>query len=128
MYYLTDSNRSSNQDTTPYNKMQPIETTDKFITKEYFIYNKKDHIINAYTSDNRAPTDGGRFYYTLDTFGIIYLRSTTWPTCMRLQSNNDSLNNLFSSALGHILLKPKLHCNCDSITKIMFVPPVTKEE
>ena len=84
-----------------------------------------------YTSDNHASTDGGQLMYELDSFGIIYSRSTTWRSYVRLQSNNDSINSLIGAALETILLYSKLSCyrhSLPSMETIQFTPPKTEEE
>ncbi len=129
-YYLNNSERSRDIDTIKYKDFNLTDTADKFIGSTNFIYNKIGHSIKAFTSDNHAPIDGGRIYYTLDSLGIIYSRSTTWYNSVRLQSNTDSINNLLSQALGNILQNPKLHCyNCPPVLDkvIKFTPPVVKE-
>lgn len=110
LYYVIDSERQLPSDTIQYNEKQAVDTADIILAKTGFMYKNKEHGITVYTSDNHAPIDGGRLYYTLDTLGIIYERSTTWWSCLRLYSNNDSINDLISQALGHILMKPDLHC------------------
>jgi hypothetical protein len=109
-YYLINSEFRLNRDTVRYDDFRQIGVSDSLISKDYFVINKKDHVIKMYTSDFHAPVDGGRLYYTLDTFGTIYSKSTTWPSFIELESNNDSINKLINTALGYILLKPKLHC------------------
>ena len=99
-YYLMTSDRSNQIDTIKYSDFNSIDTADQFIGKSVFYDNKKGHLLQAFASDNHAPVDGGRLYYTLDSIGIIYSRSTTWYTSVRLISNNDSINNLLSQALG----------------------------
>ena len=129
LYYLINSDRSNTPDTIKYSDLNSIDTADKFIAQEYFFYNKKEHNIKAFTSDNHANTDGGVFYYTLDSIGIIYSRSTTWWTYISLKSNNDSINNLVTQALEQILLRPKLHCyQCGQLfeEEIKFIPPELK--
>lgn len=110
LYYLMASDRRDYIDTISYKDFQQYDSLDRFIAEDHFILNKTNHIIKAFTSDNHAPIDGGRFYYTLDSIGIIYTRSTTWPVSIRLSSNNDSINDLMNAALGRIILKPLLHC------------------
>jgi hypothetical protein len=130
LFYLQTSDRSRDLDTIKYVDFNSIDTADKFIGSGNFIYNKQGHVIKAFTSDNHAPVDGGRLYYTMDTLGIIYSRSTTWYNSVRLQSNDDSVNSLINHAFGNILLNPKLHCyNCPPAltTVTLFTPPVVKE-
>lgn len=130
-YYLINSDGKNNGDTVKYEEFNFIGAGDEQVAKGYFSYNKKEHSIKVYTSDNQAPIDGGRLYYTLDSIGTIYSRSTTWWTSLRLQSNNDSINDLINAAYAHILMKPSLHCyQCRQVdrTDVKFLPPVIKEE
>jgi len=108
LYYVGINERMPGSDTSDYFKWRNIDTLDEVVGQVRFRYNNMDHALIAYTSDNHAPTDGGSFYYTLDTLGIIYDRSTTWPGFSVLQSNNDSLNNLIAMALGRALRCPRL--------------------
>ncbi len=131
LFYLVNSNNQTNIDTIPYKKNVPLDTADQFLAQDYFYINKTVHTIKAYTSDNHANPDGGQLYYTLDSIGVIYTRSTTWWSFVRLKSNNDSLNDLFNIALGHIIMQPKLscyHCQYNTpVDQIKFVPPVVKK-
>ena len=107
-YYIIDSDRSRPHDTIKRSDVSP-DKADTLLAKDGFTYQNKEHGIYLYTSDNHAQIDGGRLYYTLDTFGIIFERSTTWRTSLRLRSNNDSINDIISHALAHILSNPQLH-------------------
>jgi len=89
--------------------MLPPDTADALLAKGGFTYQQKDHGILVYTSDNHSQVDGGRLYYTLDTLGIIFERSTTWRSYVRLKSDNDSINDIISQALAHILSRPEFH-------------------
>ncbi len=132
LYYLIISNRSNNQDTISYRDIEQPDSLDRLITKDFFTINKKDYTIKAFTSDSHAPMDGGRFYLTLESLGIIYSRSTTWFNCATLQSNNDSINKIINQALAYSLLKQQLHCyQCyeqPDTGKIKFIPPVVIDE
>ena len=109
-YYLLYGNQSNHFDTIKFSEFNKIDTADSLIAKDYFELNNQFHLITAYTSDDHAATDGGVFYYTLDSIGIIYHRSTTWRNFILLHSNNDSINKLISICLGRILIKPELKC------------------
>jgi len=106
-YYVVGSTSRITEDTTNAKNIQ-ADPADELIAQDFFKHNKKDHVVKVYTSDNHAPVDGGRLYYTLDSLGIIYERSTTWPGFSRLKTNNDSINDLISQAFAHILQNPKL--------------------
>ena len=115
-YYLLASGRREFVDTIPVADFPQYDSADQFIAEERFVLNQKIHIIKAFSSDNHAPVDGGRLYYILDSIGVIYSKSTTWPVAIRLSSNNDSLNDLISATLAQILLRPLLHCyHCDGL-------------
>lgn len=130
-YYISDTEFSHGNDTIKFDFLPQVDTADLFIGKGHFVFNNIDHLIKSYTSDNHAPVDGGRLYYTLDTIGIIYQKSTTWFNALRLQTNCDSINNLISQAFAHILLRTELSCysfaNIETTNKV-FIPPVVKEE
>ncbi len=127
LYYVIGSTHSNSKDTIYATKNQQADNTDDLLAQDFFNYKSKDHILKLFTSDNHAPIDGGRLYYTLDSIGIIYERSTTWPGFGRLKSNNDSINDLINQAFAHILQKPKLHCyQCRPIDT--FVPPITDDK
>lgn len=132
LYYLMASDRHEYIDTIPFIEFQQYDSADQFIAEERFSINKRNHIIKAFSSNNHAPADGGRFYYILDNIGVIYTRSTTWPTSIRLSSNNDSLNDLLSSAFARIMLKPLLHCyQClenRSVQEQQWTPLIVKED
>lgn len=131
LYYVIGSTHSNSKDTIYTTKNQQADTTDDLLAQDFFHYKTKDHILKLFTSDNHAPVDGGRLYYTLDSIGIIYERSTTWPGFGRLKSNNDSINDLINQAFAHILQKPQLHCyQCGLIdtTSKTFIPPIIKDE
>lgn len=126
LYYLINSDRPHNQDTIKFIDSTPMDSLDRFIAEDYFTYNKKEHIIKAFTSDGHSPMDGGRYYLTLDSLGIIYSRSTTWFYFTTLESNNDSTNKLIKQALGFALLRQKLHCYqcCDDPDSTLLQPLV----
>ena len=130
-YYISDTEFSRGNDTIKFCLLPQVDTADLYIGKGHFVFNNVDHLIKSYTSDNHAPIDGGRLYYTLDTIGIIYQRSTTWYNALRLQTNCDSINNLISQAFAHILLRKELSCysfgNLETNSKV-FIPPVIKDE
>lgn len=97
-------------DTLTYEEVNHVTPTDELIATEYFKYKEKYHVIKFYSSENTAPVDGGRLAYTLDSLGIIYHRAVWWPNFGRLSSNNDSINDLISTAFGYIMMKPSLRC------------------
>jgi hypothetical protein len=108
-FYILNSEERPSTDSVPFLNVPQFDSLDLFLAANNFVYNGVKHKICAYTSVNHAPVDGGRSYYLLDSVGIIYLKSTTWPISMRLSSNNDSLNDLISQAYSNILLKPLIY-------------------
>ncbi|MFY7734353.1 MAG: hypothetical protein ACOVSR_12780 [Bacteroidia bacterium] len=104
-----NSEERPSTDSVPFLNVPQFDSLDLFIAADNFVYKGVEHKVSAYTSSNHAPIDGGRNYYMLDSVGIIYLKSITWPISMRLSSNNDSLNDLISQVYSNILLKPHLY-------------------
>ncbi|MBS1636903.1 MAG: hypothetical protein JST26_13380 [Bacteroidetes bacterium] len=104
------SKRSAMADTLKREDVNPLADIDELLATEYFEYRGKMHSINMYCSDRKAPVDGGKLKYTLDSLGMIYGRSTTWPSYIRLRSNNDSINDLIQEAYSYMLMKSSLHC------------------
>ena len=130
-YSVVGSTGKITQDTTHSLKENQADTADKLLAQTTFTYLKKDHFIKVYSSDNHAPVDGGQLYYTLDSIGIIYSQSTTWPGFGRLKSSNDSINDLITQAFSHIIEKPLLHCYLctpDYITRQTIIPPVMMDK
>lgn len=106
------------------------EKRDSLITnKEFELYGQM-HLIRVFTSDYYAATDGGRLMFEIDSLGIFYSRSTTWPSYSRLRSNNDSINNLIDLAIENILIDESMRCyGCfPPIETIKFVPPEVEED
>lgn len=93
------------------NKIEHHDSKDSLIGYLNFYVGNKKHFIDVYTNEFRdAAMDGGYLLYELDSLGVIYGRSTTWFRYRRLQSNNDSINEIIDVALEHIILRPQLHC------------------
>ena len=130
-YYLTYSERGNNGDTIQLEDAHfTIDTLDAFVAESHFFVKEEGHLIRSYTSDNHEGQDGGDFYFTLDNLGVIYSRSTTWYSSIRLHSNNDSINDLLIQAFSHIILIPRLNgCNWqrDSTRTINFPEPATND-
>lgn len=113
-YYLSYYEFRSLADTIPYEEGFGIGEQDELLVTESFEYRKQFHTIKFYSSDNKAPIDGGDLKYTLDSMGVVYSRSTTWPNFRRLSTNNDSINDLISASLGYMMMKSSLRCyHCD---------------
>ncbi len=110
LYYLTCWNRGNSPDTLDYNKICKVDPRDSMLARKHFFYRNQQHVVEMYTSDYHAPIDGGSLYYALDSLGVFYGKSTTWPGFSKLSSNNDSINDLISTALGFVLSESSLHC------------------
>jgi|GEM_PF-3200042 len=130
-YYLIYSERGNNGDTIQLEDAHlTIDTLDAFVAESHFFVKEEGHLIRSYTSDNHEGQDAGHLYFTLDNLGVIYSRSTTWYSSVRLHSNNDSINDLLIQAFSHIILIPKLNgCNWqrDSTKTIKFLEPTTED-
>ena len=130
-YYVVGSTGKITKDTSNSTKAERPDSADQLIGQGVFNYYNKDHVVKVYTSDNHAPIDGGRLYYTLDSLGVFFSKSTTWPGFGRLKTNNDSINDLLTQAFVYILNTPNLHCyQCGLVdtTTNTFVPPIIKDE
>ena len=113
-YYLPCFQDSRSLDTISYDEYNFIDPKDSLLASESFKYKEQYHEIKMYTSDYHSPIDGGGLFYTLDSLGVIYSRATSWRNFGRLSSNNDSINDLISTALGFIVSKSSLRCyHCD---------------
>lgn len=113
-FYVIFRRDHFNADTIPTNDINNIDSTYKLIATEGFYYLNKVHHINLYSDDDNSPMDGGALKYTLDSIGLIYERSTTWPNFIKLTTNNDSLNDLISIAYSAIIMFPSMRCyHCD---------------
>lgn len=105
------------------------EKNDSLISLQTYSYRGQTHVIKMYSnySDNISIVDNGEVKFELDSLGVIYSRSTTWPNYKRLFSNNDSLNSIIISALENIILHPSMrcyNCNIEYVDKtIKFIPP-----
>lgn len=108
---------------TDFTPVLKIDSSDLFLYNYQFSYKNNYHYLTAFTSDNHAPVDGGVFYITMDSIGIIYIRSTTWYSFSRLYSNNDSLNDLINHACSYILLIPELQNYAPENESIEFIKP-----
>lgn len=114
LYYLPCWQQHRSPDTISYKENSFIDPKDTLLAREVFQYKEQYHEIKMYTSDYHANIDGGGLFYTLDSLGVIYMRATSWPSFTRLSSNNDSINDLVSTALGFIASKSSLRCyHCD---------------
>ncbi len=126
-YYVgSNQNGSYKPDTLAFNKISHHVPQDSLIAEQEFEFNSNRHLIQMYTSDLHAPVDGGHLFYELDSFGIIYSRSTTWFAYQRLKSSNDSINSIIDAAIENILLYPKLSCYQYELIfqkEVKFVPP-----
>ena len=65
-----------------------------------FTFREREHTVTGWTDDYYSPIDGGAFWLELDSLGMIYSHSTTWPGFMVVRSDNDSINELITMALA----------------------------
>lgn len=98
-----------NSDTVKIDKIQQPDIKDTFLLQSMFELNGETHWINLFTNYLKCPIDGGYIAYTLDTMGIIYMRSTTWKSYSRLKCTNDSIDNIINIALENIILNQEFH-------------------
>lgn len=73
---------------------------DSLIGQTFFGFYGTDHVVRAWRDDHYADIDGGSYWLELDTLGRIYSHSTVWPGFMVVRTNNDSINELISLAIG----------------------------
>jgi len=71
----------------------------------YYESRGKGHAICMFTDEHYAAMDGGRLWYELDTFGMIFTQNTAWPGYSRLRCTNDSIDELIGIALEVIVNK-----------------------
>jgi hypothetical protein len=90
----------------------PVESAANFIENTllegvfYFRYSGENdmHIISKYVYASKTDSTEGNISYTLDTLGVIYNKSTYYPSFAVLSSTNDSLNEFLNTALNFALL------------------------
>jgi hypothetical protein len=101
--------------------IKPTDSMFDLLATHSFRFREQYHTIKMYCSDNHVPVDGGSLVYTLDSIGVIYGRSTTWPGFSKLTSDNDSINDLITTAFGTIMMQPSLRCfHCDD--RYTYIP------
>lgn len=66
-----------------------------------FILNNKSYLISRYLLDSYA-IDGGKHYFWTPEYGIIIKRSPTWGHFSKLQSENDSINQILNRLFDSI--------------------------
>lgn len=110
-FYYVSTNHDINykSDTLTIEKIKRHNSEDIILEQFGFKHNNVQHIINMFTNYPYAPIDGGQIFYELDSLGIIYSKSTTWDSYIRLKSSNDSLNNLIEISLENIKMSDKLN-------------------
>ena len=105
---------------------------DSLIAIKAFELYGHNHLIRMYTDEfYEEVIDGGNLIYEIDSLGIFYSRSTSWPSYSRLKSNNDSINYLIEVALENILLNEQLRCYKfiqPMVESIKFIPPQIEAE
>jgi hypothetical protein len=114
-YFLGCFQNQNTVDTMQKMDIRPTDTLFDLLATHSFRFREKYHLIRMYSNDNHSPVDGGSLLYTLDSIGVIYGCSTTWPSFSKLTSDNDSINDLISTAFGTIMMQPSLRCyHCDA--------------
>jgi hypothetical protein len=73
---------------------------DSMVGITTFSLGGEEHVVEGYRDDHCQPVDGGSFWLELDSLGMIYSHSTTWPGFMVVRSDNDSINELITMALA----------------------------
>jgi hypothetical protein len=63
--------------------------------------------IKKYSNDP-APLDGRFLSYYCDDFGVFYSVNTTWRSYYRLRCTNDSIDDIISNYVDHIISDEKL--------------------
>lgn len=87
-----------------------LDIRDSLIGSTRFWMNDIEHSVKAYTSDHYAPMDGGAIKIQLDSIGVVYSHSTTWPGFVVVQANQDSINDLITMAIGAALRSHEIAC------------------
>ncbi len=109
-FHTTTKNCNTyNSDTVTTDKIKQPDTEDTLLVQSTFKLNGESHRIGLYTNYLYCGIDAGYFAYTLDTLGIIYMKSTTWNSYGRLKCLNDSIDDLITVALENIILNQKFH-------------------
>ncbi len=109
-FHTTKQNFTTyNSDTVKIEDIQQPDKNDTFLVQSRFELNGKRHWINLYTNVLYCGVDGGYLAYTLDSMGIIYMKSTTWNSYGRLKCTNDSINEIINVALENIILNQNFH-------------------
>ncbi len=73
---------------------------DSLLGYSAFYWKGTRHLMSGFTSDLHRPIDGGSFAIELDSLGVIYSHSTTWPSFMFVRSSNDSISELMTAAIA----------------------------
>lgn len=109
-FHTTTKNFNTyNSDTVTIDKIKQPDTEDTLLVQSTFKLNGERHWISLYTNYLHCGVDGGYFAYTLDTLGIIYMKSITWNSYGRLKCLNDSIDDLITVAIENIILNQKFH-------------------
>lgn len=129
-YRISSKDRTSYSDTFTLDKIHKHAEKDTMLCQKMFEYKGTGHTVNMYTNSLYAGVDGAYIAYELDNLGIIYNKSTTWISYGKLESNNDSINELITIALETIILHKDFNCSdlqklYDYANKdvVAFLPP-----
>lgn len=101
-YYYVTSTQKHKTDTSKYEELNRLDSTDRLIANG-MLDCCGFHLIKVYSSEGFGGVDSGELKYTLDSIGVIYIRPIYWPGFVRLRSNNDSINDLIDCAYGKML-------------------------
>lgn len=102
-FYVSFNKKFIGKDKFVKDSIPTFDPRDSLIFGKAFEYKGKSHSVRLFTDAHYAAIDGGSLKYVLDDYGIIYGKSTTWRSYGRLKSNNDSINDLFQTAIDFIL-------------------------
>ncbi len=76
------------------------DPADSLLGYSEFYWKRTRHVLRGFTSDLHEDVDGGSFVIELDSLGVIYEHSTTWPSFRFVRSNNDSISELITAAIA----------------------------
>lgn len=106
-YYVGyNHNGTMRTDSIAFDRIKKADRADTLIGLTEFTLRGRDHKLSMYSSDLVAPIDGGSVYLELQGLGVIYYRSTSWLAYRRLETNNDSINEIIRTAIDCAVLHP----------------------
>lgn len=82
-------------------RMPRADETYVMLDTTLFTLFGKQHVVRGYSNELTYEIDVYRYVLELDTVGMIYDQSLSWPGNFSfIHTNNDSLNLLISAAIG----------------------------